>query len=94
MRKLISSTAFATAFSAVGALGLDADRSTTARPVRVVDPNPPATAVVVIVDVNGRVSSIRDALGSRLREDGWGQPPDDAGLPNSGVLLALSGLTG
>jgi hypothetical protein len=50
--------------------------------------------VVVLTEVNDK-RALRSAgeLTDLLRKSGWTQtPPDLAGLPDPGVLLALSGL--
>ena len=88
---------FPAAFSAVGTTGVDARTGSGARPVAAIDPVPAARAVVVITPLKGRrVPGFTSGLKDRLRDAGWSLDGLDAstGLPDAGVLLALSGLTG
>lgn len=87
---------FPAAFSFVGAT--EAERNAVTRDgVGTLVPIPTASAVVVIAPVNGgRVSGLTSDLQRQLRETGWSTDGLEAptGLPDAGVLLALSGLTG
>jgi len=88
---------FPAAFSAVGATKVDVTSGSGTRPVTSIDPAPSADAVVVITPVGShKVPSGTDALKARLRSAGWSTDnlAAPSGLPNAGVLLALSGLTG
>jgi hypothetical protein len=87
---------FPAAFSFVGVT--DAERSTAVRAgVGALVPDPAAFAVVVLAPVNGgRVSGLTGDLRKKLAAVGWSIDAVDqpSGLPNAGVLLALSGLAG
>jgi len=88
---------FPAAFSGVGATRVDVTAGSGTRPVTAIDPAPSADAVVVIAPVAGhKVPGGTNALKDRLRSAGWSTDnlPAPTGLPNAGVLLALSGLTG
>lgn len=88
---------FPAAFSAVGTTRRDATAGTGTRPVAVIDPVPAARAVVVIAPVEGHgVPGFANGVKDRLRDAGWATDGLDqpTGLPDAGVLLALSGLTG
>ena len=88
---------FPAAFSGVGATKVDVTAGSGTRPVTSIDPAPSADAVVVVTPVAGhKVPGGTSALKGRLRAGGWSTDNLDAptGLPNAGVLLALSGLTG
>ena len=88
---------FPAAFSGVGANKVDVTAGSGTRPVASIDPTPAADAVVVIAPVAGhKIPGGTNSLKDRLREDGWSTDrlSDPSGLPNAGVLLALSGLTG
>ena len=69
----------------------------------VINPNPQASAVVTLAPVGSGsraddVTGLADStsLHDTLKLTGWsvGDIPKDTGLPNHGVLLALSGLNG
>jgi hypothetical protein len=85
-----------TAGEAMGNLGTKADQ------VSVTTPNPAATAVVTLAPVGsgdraqavGRLAGT-SGLQDTLKMDGWdfGNIPPTTGLPDAGVLLALSGLS-
>jgi hypothetical protein len=92
---------FPAAFSAVGATHADALAKVGARAdeIAAFAPVPPATAVVVLAPVGaGDVGGLaRDAaLTGALKDAGWttGGRDTATGLPDAGLLLALSGLTG
>lgn len=88
---------FPAAFSAVGTSKVEVAAGSGTRPVTSIDPAPSADAAVVIAPVAGhKVPGATNALKDRLRAGGWSTDNLDAptGLPNAGVLLALSGLTG
>ena len=87
---------FPAAFAAIGATRVEALESGS-KPVASIDPAPSAMAIATIVPVNGaRVPDVAGQLRNRLRDDGWSTQDFSGatGLPNAGVLLALSGLTG
>lgn len=87
---------FPAAFSAVGATKVEIINGSGTRPVETITPTPAASAVVVLAPVRGgRLSGLASDLKKLLGEAGWSADGLDAptGLPNSGVLLALSGLT-
>ena len=87
---------FPAAFSAVGAAQADVTSSSGNRPVARIVPSPVASAVVVLAPVNGgRTSGVpKDVLARSLKSAGWSTDNLNAptGLPDAGVLLALSGL--
>jgi hypothetical protein len=88
---------FPAAFSAVGTARVDATAGSGSRPVSVIDAVPAARAVVVISPIDGRgIPGFTNGLKDRLRNAGWSTDglADPTGLPDAGVLLALSGLTG
>ena len=88
---------FPAAFSAVGTTRVETASGTGTRPVAVVDASPAARAVVVIARVQRHsVPGFTNPLKERLRDAGWSTDGVDAptGLPDPGVLLALSGITG
>jgi len=88
---------FPAAFSAVGASKVEVTAGAGTRPVASIDPAPSADAAVVIAPVGGhKVPGATNALKDRLKAAGWSTDNLGAstGLPNAGVLLALSGLTG
>jgi hypothetical protein len=92
---------FPAAFSAVGAVHADAASKVGARVSEVASftPAPPATAVVVLAPIGSTDPSglARDAaLTDTLKGMGWSTDARDppTGLPDAGVLLALSSLTG
>ena len=88
---------FPAGFSAVGATGVEVAHGSGTRPVATITPAPAASAVVVLAPVNGgRTSELATGLKKLLGDAGWSTDGlgDPNGLPNSGVLLALSGLTG
>jgi hypothetical protein len=66
--------------------------------VKVIKPDPQASAVAVVVPINpsvdGRVRNLAksSALRDELRTEGWSVDavPDSTGLPDPGVLTALS----
>lgn len=83
-------------FSAVGALQADvATKSgSKADQIMTITLTPPATAIAVIARpaTGRRIES--DKLAKALTSAGWTIPPSDAtGLPDGGVLLALSGIS-
>lgn len=87
---------FPAAFSFVGVIGAELSSSSRAG-VGTIIPTPTASAVVVIAPVNGRkVSGLTSDLQRELLSSGWSTDGLDepTGLPNAGVLLALSELTG
>jgi hypothetical protein len=65
-------------------------------PVTQIVPIPSGSAIVIITSVDSkRALGLSNELTRLLRESGWSAaPPQTTGLPNPGVLLALSGLTG
>ena len=89
---------FPASFSAVGGIGAKVTAGIGARAVTVINPTPQASAVVVVVPVNpkadGRVRSLARSGGFRdeLKAEGWtlDAVPESSGLPDPGVLLALS----
>jgi hypothetical protein len=89
---------FPASFSAVGGIGAKVDAGIGAKAVTVISPSPQAAAVVVVVAVNpkadGRVRGLArsGAFRDELKAEGWAvdQVPDSSGLPDPGVLLALS----
>jgi hypothetical protein len=89
---------FPASFSAVGAIGAKAEASVGTRAVTIINPTPQASAVVVVVPINGnsdgRVRNLArsSAFRDELRAEGWSVDgvPDSSGLPDAGVLLALS----
>jgi hypothetical protein len=85
---------FPAAFSAVGTTHVELASNTGARPVAEIIPNPSASATVVITSVDStRALGLSDRLTKLLSDTGWGQAvPQPKGLPDAGVLLALSGL--
>jgi hypothetical protein len=86
---------FPAAFSFV--VVTDVERRTAVRPdIGTLALEPTASAEVVVAPVNGgKVAGIRGELQKRLRDAGWSTDGlnEPTGLPNAGVLLALSGLT-
>jgi hypothetical protein len=85
---------FPALFSAVGTTDQEVTSGKGTRPVATISPSPAASAVVVLAEVNDRRAlDFVDDLTRLLIQSGWAQPPTTAGLPNAGVLLALSGLT-
>jgi len=102
-------TAFVTQLPAkFAAVGVTAGEEQTnvgaqAAKVIVVAPSPQATAIVTLAPVGSgnraqqvnRLASGKSLLAA-LGTDGWtvGQIPDQTGLPDAGILLALSGLAG
>ena len=91
---------FPASFSLVGVIGAkeQAGVGTRASTVTVISPSPAASAVVVVVPLNpkadGRVRSLArsGAFRDELKTEGWtvDAVPDTSGLPDPGVLLALS----
>ncbi len=92
-------------FAAVGVTAAEEKTNvgTQADKVVVMDPQPQATAVVVLAPVGEgpRAREVEKLAGTRgmtdvLGQQGWavGQSPAETGLPSPGVLLALSGLSG
>jgi hypothetical protein len=92
-------------FAAVGTTSAKerANVGSKADQVSVIDPNPQATAVVTLAPVGSgdraqAVSRLANTnrLHDTLKLEGWdlGNIPQQTGLPDHGVLLALSGLTG
>jgi len=85
---------FPAAFAAVGATRVDTLKSGS-KPVDSILPSPSAMAVAVLAPVNGAsVPDVANVLKNRLRDDGWSTQDfsGSTGLPDAGVLLALSGL--
>lgn len=82
--------------SAVGTTDREVTAGKGSRAVATIAPNPSASAVVVLTEVNdNRALDFADDLTKLLRNAKWTTPaPDASGLPNAGVLLALSGLAG
>ena len=86
-------------FESVGTTRASFDRqvppSRASDQIDVVEPDPLARAEVVVVPIAGgddeRVAELAGspALADSLTELGWGEPPDDTGLPNAGVLYDL-----
>jgi hypothetical protein len=86
---------FPAAFSAVGATDREIVAGKGNREVSTITPNPSASATVVLASVDStRAAGRANDLTKLLRDSGWGAVPTSSGLPNAGVLLALSGLTG
>ena len=88
---------FPAAFSAVGTTRLEVATQSGSRPVATIVPAPAATAFAVLAPVaNGRVGGFEGSARAQLKGDGWLTDALDGptGLPDPGVLLALSGLTG
>jgi hypothetical protein len=92
-------------FSAVGVTAAQekANLGTKADQVTVINPDPPASAVVTLAPIGSgsRADQVRrladsTSLHDTLKLTGWsvGDIPKDTGLPDHGVLLALSGLNG
>jgi hypothetical protein len=92
-------------FSAVGVTSAEekANVGSKADQVMVINPNPQASAVVTLAPVGSgsradQVSRLANStsLHDTLKFEGWnvGDIPKDTGLPDHGVLLALSGLSG
>jgi hypothetical protein len=86
---------FPAAFSAVGTTEVEI-AGKGARPVAQIVPMPSGSAIAMLTSVDSkRALSLANGLTRLLRESGWGSAlPQTTGLPNPGVLLALSGLTG
>lgn len=87
---------FPAAFSAVGAIDAQADPAARAAEVTKFGTSSRAAAVVVIGSVEGRkTGNVAKQLKPLLEARGWssGGVSDPTGLPDPGVLLALSGLT-
>jgi hypothetical protein len=81
--------------SAVGTTALEIAKGKGVKPVASIVPNPSASAVVTLTPVDStRAVGRASDLTKLLTDSGWGPVPASAGLPNPGVLLALSGLTG
>lgn len=87
---------FPAAFSAVGTIAAQADAGARTSEVVFVGPPPTASAVVVLAQVDSnRAQGRAGDLTKALRDARWDTaPPASSGLPDAGVLLALSGLTG
>ncbi|MEY2402627.1 MAG: hypothetical protein QOD38_178 [Acidimicrobiaceae bacterium] len=87
---------FPAAFSAVGTTDREVQAGKGSRDVALLTPDPAASAVVVLAEVDDqRALDLADDLTALLKQAGWmPDPPDATGLPNPGVLLALSGLAG
>jgi hypothetical protein len=84
---------FPAAFSAVGTTEEEI-AGKGARPVAQIVPVPSASAIVTLTAVDSsRAAGKANDLTKLLRDSGWGPVPTSSGLPNPGVLLALSGLT-
>jgi hypothetical protein len=85
---------FPAAFSAVGTTEVEI-AGKGARPVAQIVPIPSGSAVVMLTSVDSkRALGLTNDLTKLLRDSGWGPAlPGATGVPNSGVLLALSGLT-
>ena len=82
-------------FSAVGALQADVQSKsgTKADLITTITLTPPATVNAVIARLGGRRSIEADKLAKALTSAGWAPPTDATGLPDGGVLLALSGIS-
>jgi hypothetical protein len=98
-------TQFPAKFSAVGVTSAEeqTEVQTRASDVKVDNPSPQATAVVTLAPVGSgsRADAIKtlgssNALQATLAGRGWavGKIPPTTGLPDPGVLVALSGLSG
>jgi len=86
---------FPAAFSAVGAIAAQADPGTHTQDVAFIGPPPAVSAVAVLTAVDSnRAQGRAGDLTKALHDGGWGDVPAATGLPDPGVLLALSGLTG
>jgi hypothetical protein len=86
---------FPAVFSAVGATDREIVAGRGNRDVSTITPNPSASAIVLLASVDStRAAGKAGDLTKLLRDSGWGPVPPSSGLPNAGVLLALSGLTG
>ena len=90
---------FPAAFSAVGTTQVEVTRGVASRPVATIVPSPSAAVTVSLTAIGDHdlPSRLVDQLTKALRTDGWGQPTSPTlkhDLPEVGVLLALSGLTG
>lgn len=86
---------FPAAFSAVGAIAAQADAGARAGEIVALGPPPTASAVVVLTAVDSNRAQPRAGdLTKALRSSHWDAAPPSSGLPDAGVLLALSGLTG
>jgi hypothetical protein len=92
-------------FAAVGVTQAEEQTNVGAQAdkVVVVNPAPQATAVVVLAPVGegARAKNVEGLATTKgmtdaLQQEGWavGQIPATTGLPDPGVLLALSGLSG
>jgi len=89
---------FPASFSAVGTIEAKEQAGVGTRAVKVIKPDPQGSAVAVVVPVNpkadGRVRNLAksSALRNELRAEGWSVDavPDTTGLPDAGVLTALS----
>jgi hypothetical protein len=85
---------FPAQFSAVGATELEVSKGKGVRLVASIGPTPSASAIVLLASVDStRAAGKASDLTKLLRDSGWGPAPPSSGLPNPGVLLALSGLT-
>jgi hypothetical protein len=85
---------FPALYSAVGTTEQIAAGKGT-RPVAEITPRVPGSATVVVAAVgNTRAQALSNDLSRLLKATGWrdAAPPSANGLPNAGVLLALSGL--
>jgi hypothetical protein len=87
---------FPAAFSAVGAIDVLANPGSRANEVSKIPTTSHAAAVVVVTSVDGgKTGNVAKQLGPVLQQQGWSTDrlDDPTGLPDPGVLLALSGLT-
>ena len=86
---------FPALFSAVGTTKRELDGGKGAKAVAQIVPNPSASAIVMITSVDSeRALGLESDLTKELKGQGWGDAlPQASGLPDPGVLLALSGLT-
>jgi hypothetical protein len=86
---------FPAAFSAVGTTEQELTAGKGSKPVASIGPTASASATVTIASVGSeRALGLSGDLTKELKGLGWGDAPSTAtGLPDPGVLLALSGLT-
>jgi hypothetical protein len=82
---------FPAQFSAVGTVGALANPGARANEVVFIPSD--GSTVVVVSDLTGRGGRVANDLKRILLQDGWSDP-GPSGLPDPGVVLALTGLTG
>ena len=87
---------FPAGFSAVGTTSVELAGGKGTRAVEQIVPMPSGSAVAMIASVDSkRALNLNNDLAKLLHDSGWaGAVPQANGLPDAGVLLALSGLTG